>query len=144
MPIYLSKKELLKIEDVIESAERSITDRLGVSVRIIIHRATSKEIEKEVVAYFEEVCLCWGKSLSWVSESGRDLGRPDMKKLLWMIGRLRFSHLSYATLGRLTGVSDHASVLKGAKAGYNLIKISDPKFLTYYEPVKKYLKGDEQ
>ena len=132
-----SKKEMSVINYIINQAQHEIHEKAGIDV-MLMPRFSNKMVEEDLKQTFEDMCNCWGVSLTWVSNKSRANDRPIMRKLLWMAGKRKHPNASYCFLANLTGTNDHAGVIKGIRSGYNWLQVQDEKFLKYYEPVKDY------
>lgn len=133
----MTRRQIQLVNTILQSAKLEIKQRVNVDLNLYYKRKEGNNIDhlREVL---EDACECWGVDLLFVSETSREKDRPTMRKLLWMIGKHKFPYITYKTLAELTGVDDHAGVIKGIKKARDLISVGDNKIMKYYECVKHF------
>ena len=133
----INEKDMAFINRTISQAQDQIANCTGLKVKLV-PRLPAVDVTENLKTMFNNMCECWGVTIEWVSDKSRANDRPMLRKLLWMAARVHYPLSTYNTLGSLTGVTNHVTVLRGIKEGNHWLQVKDAKFMNYYELVKPY------
>jgi hypothetical protein len=133
----INEKDMAVIKRKISQAQAEILNCTGLNVKLV-PRLSNGDMTANLKVLYNNMCERWGVTLKWVSDKSRAKDRPMMRKLLWMAGRVQYPVATYNSMGSLTGVTNHVTVLRGIVEGHHWLQVKDAKFMIYYELVKHY------